>query len=80
MSTFKIDTKQLIDSGGKGAVADIRKMLNKNCEYIWDDRHEILLEKWPDGDVYQVIFNITCERKKVIRFDLTKPKDEEAGQ
>lgn len=68
MSTFKVDKRTLPESARKSIMDDIRRFLCNDCEYYWDEKTEMLMEKHPDGTVFRVNFVLTCEREKTIRF------------
>ena len=67
MSTIKIAKNDIPGAAKNVILADIRRFLRDDCEYFWDEKTEMLIERDPDGIMCRMNFSLLCERVKTIK-------------
>jgi len=66
--TYPVDIKQLQTAAAKYVGKDVARMLNRDCQYLWNTDMERIIEKHPDGEIYTIDFHLEMVRHKAIKF------------
>ena len=71
-SVIKIDKNGIPDAAKSVILADIRRFLRNDCEYFWEEKTQMIIERDPDGNMCKMNFSLICERVTAIKI---KPKE-----
>ena len=67
----KID-KSVIPGAAKDAIiSDIRRFLRDDCEYFWDEKTKMIIERDRDGNMCKLNFSLICERVNGIKLNMS---------
>ena len=73
-SVIKIDKNGIPDAAKSVIIADIRRFLRNDCEYFWEEKTQMIIERDPDGNMCKMNFSLICERFATIKI---RPKEAE---
>ena len=63
----KIDRKAIPEAAKSVILSDIRSFLRDDCEYFWEEKTKMIVERDPDGNMCRMNFSLLCERVKTIK-------------
>ena len=70
MSTIKINKNDIPGAAKNVILADIRRFLRDDCEYFWDEKTEMIVERDSEGNMCRLNFSLLCERVKAVKLNL----------
>ena len=71
-SVIKIDKNGIPDAAKSVILADILRFLRNDCEYFWEEKTQMIIERDPDGKMCKMNLSLICERVTAIKI---KPKE-----
>ena len=71
-NVIKIAKNDIPTAAKNVILADIRRFLRNDCEYFWEEKTEMIIERDPDGNMCKMNFSLVCERVTTIKI---RPKD-----